>query len=413
VRTIEAQKPKALLQIQKIDSMITLLQIQKIDSMINGVNGSAKTVPKAVIKSTMEEFSSNLQEVLTGLINNKNLFEGRNDFKIYANAVILEPPEAYVAAKITDNNRKKIKAFIVSKRESIKINEIGKFLDFKKAVNKSIEKVIDSNVLLDKFINESYNIRQLYLKIAAEITDDLSKTFRVLTNPEKKSLSVNIKKIVGEVLSIKLVAPNTSTKPEVAGGTYYEHEPNGVGTFPDYVFHFGTVENDDAKNIRSMFDVPKKISKVKFEAKTDARIVGKQRSPKTFLENLKDKEIFKKLQGLKIKGTIELSFEELMDILQADGLVIDKYTYYLNAAGASSKTQVRKIKWLPGFAPFKVKRTSPGQMAITGKGSNATLFKIEIGSVAHSQGAFKVPEEEEAEGVENKLSNLLMEVKNA
>lgn len=364
-----------------------------------------KPVSYEIITNSAKELSNNLKNVLSDLIKKENLFEARNDLKIYINTAVLETPKEFEAAKITEQNKNRIKAFIISKKDSIKIKATGLYIEFKKETNKSIDKVITSSSL-DSILSSSNDVKQLYKKIIDEITNNLTKNFRPMIQAEKRSMKVNIHKKVGELVAIKLVAPNTSTRPEIAGGSYYEHEPNGPGTFPDYIFYFGKIENEDAKEIRRVFKVPDNINRISFEAKTATRIVGKQRTPKTFLKNLKDKEIFNKMTNLKVGETINLNIDEVLDILRADGIGIDKWTAYLNPAGSTQKTQAKRLKWIADFAPFKLKRNTPGQMAILGNIDKA-LFKIEIGSTAYKTGDFKIKE-----NTENVLGNLLLEVRN-
>jgi len=384
-----------------ITELVRAIETRKIDNLSPGIvkkiasknlimPGTKKFVPYNVIESTGKEISTNFKNVLGVLVKDRSLFEGRNDLKIYVRATILKTPEEFKAAEINNSNKQRIKAFIISKRDDIKINESGQYIDFKKEANKSIDRVT-SAVVLEKLLSESHNVKQLYTRFINEISDDLAKNFRPMIQPEKRSLKVNVEKKVGEVMAIKLVAPNTSTKSEIDGGTYYEHEPNGPGTFPDYIFHFGKIENEDAKFLRKTFKVAKGVNRISFEAKIGTNIVGKQRSPETFLKNLEDKKIFSKLTGLKIGDVVEINLDELFDILRADGIGIDKHTAYLDPSGKTPQTQVKELKWIADFAPFKVKRNTPGQMAITGN-TNKTLFKIEIGRSAYEQGAFKTKE---------------------
>jgi len=359
-------------------------------------------VQSIVIKKTFKELVLNLIKVFINLIKSFFLKEERNDIKVYVRSIVLETPPDFKASSITEENKKKIKAFIIANRKSIKIKEQGINVEFKKKVNETIE-IVTTSESLDSLLNSSNNIKELYSNIINKITNIMENNFRTLEPMETKSLKVNVQKKVGEVLGIKLVAPNTSTTAETPGGTYYQHEPNGPGTFPDFMFYFGKVENEDAKNIRKIFSIPSNIPRVSFEVKTGTNIVGKQRSPQTFLDNLKNKNVFKKMTNLKINNSVEIDIYELIDILNADGLGVDKYTAYLNPAGKTSKTQVKKLKWLADFAPFKINRTTPGQMAITGDGK--VMFKIEIGRTAYEQGMFKVVSEEV-------LNDLLLEVRN-
>lgn len=393
---------------EKVSSVAVKDENKKDDNSkkLKIVNARSRYVDPGIIKSVFKSISLNFKKILSQLIKDNILSEstGRNDIKIYVNAAILETPEEFKAAKITANNKKKIKAFIVSKRDSIKIKESKDYPVFIKAVNDTIERITSSSSL-DSLLEISNNIKELYDNFIKSISNDLNQTFRPLVQAEKRSLSVNVFKKSGEVFGIKLVAPNTSTVPEVTGGTYYAHEPNGAGSFPDYKFHFGTVENEDAERLRSELKINKDVNVISFEVKTDTNIVGKQRSPKTFLDNLKNKKIFSKLSGLKVGDKTTIEVDELIDILNADGLGVDKYTAYLNPAGKTSKTQFKKLKWLADFGPFTAKRNTLGQMAIIGN-NGKTLFRIEIGSIAYTNGMFKESIEKEAVKILTEVNNV-------
>ena len=92
-----------------ISEIVRQVEAQKIKVQKSGMVSSKKNpISHNIIISTIKEFSSNLQIILFELIKKENLTEARNDLKIYIRAAVLETPEEFRAAKITEENKNRI-----------------------------------------------------------------------------------------------------------------------------------------------------------------------------------------------------------------------------------------------------------------------------------------------------------------
>jgi hypothetical protein len=326
---------------------------------------------------------------LINTINNyfgNNLKEARNDIKFIIRNSALETPKKFELMPITEKNKNHIIRYLVSMKNNIGIKH--QTSEFHKKMNEIIDNIFSDKVLNDLVDKDA---KKSYEAIIERVGEELQKsniTIENLSTAESRSLSVNIFKKIGEVFSIKMIAPNTSTKPKVPGGSYYRHEPN-TGKYPDFVFIFGDNPNSDAIRIRNMFNIPKDVDRINVESKISTRIVGTQTSPEKYKLKLNDDKLFDKITSIKVGDEKSLSGLELRKLLNADNIEIDTIVAYLDPSGKTKTTQSKVFKKkIDGQEVFSIKRTSNGQFKIF-NGDGNDIFGIEVGRVAYESGLFK------------------------
>jgi len=337
---------------------------------------------KHKISIFFKKFQLNLLGVLKEFISaNKNLFEGRNDIKLIILASAIFVPKDFKVLKITSENKEKLIKYLISKKSIIKLKKEASFSNH---INKAIDIVFKKNILNDLVAG---NLRITYNNIINKVKEEVIDFADNLNHSDERSLKTNIEKRIVESLSIKMIAPNTSTEPKVKNGTHYISHPNGVGKFPDFIFYFGTILNDDAKKIMKDFNI--KTSKVFVESKASGRIVGKQTSPERFKKDLNDDDLFTKLTSIKIGGSgPEFNGKEMKKMLEVSDIDLSIPVIYLNLLGKTKKTFAKSLNMkIKDNEIFQSKRNSPGQIGFFKDGKK--VFGFEIGSVAYKKGLFK------------------------
>jgi hypothetical protein len=364
---------------------ITMMSIQNfVQQLSERATATTIDVTTEEVKITFRKFSKNLLVVLSQFMFDKKINEERNDIKIIIYKSILECPKNFVEAKITDANKNSFIKFLISMKPRIKFKNV--VTDFHRILNEIIDYVFTHNGLNELIHSD---LKVVYYNIINKVAEELKKN-GVNLNDEKiaRSLSVNVNRAIGETIAIKMLAPNTSSAKKDGFDTYYQHEPNGTGNFPDYRFYFGEKENQDAIKIRKNFNIPKNVESVDIECKLKTRIVGKQTSPEKYKISLKDDELMNKMTSIKVGEEKDISYEELKKMLNADEIVIETNVIYIDPNG-NKKTKARVFKGdkIKEEKNFVLKRTSKGQFKITNK-SGKKFFGIELGRIAYETGMF-------------------------